>query len=171
MSPNADELTHLDHEGEARMVDVTEKDATTRVAVAEGTIRMAADTLAAIEAGDAPKGDVLGTARLAGIIAGKRTADLIPLCHVLPGASVSVRLSLDDSLPGVRVTAEARYRGRTGVEMEALTAVSVALLTVYDMAKALDRGMVLEGIRLLRKEGGRSGLSRSPAPAGDPPAE
>lgn len=171
MSGNADELTHLDPEGEARMVDVTEKDATTRVAVAEGAIRMAADTLAAIEAGDAPKGDVLGTARLAGIIAGKRTADLIPLCHALPGASVSVRLAPDQSLPGVRVTAEARYRGRTGVEMEALTAVSVALLTIYDMAKALDRGMVLEGIRLLRKEGGRSGFNRSPEPAGDPPAE
>jgi cyclic pyranopterin phosphate synthase len=172
MSGNADELTHLGADGEARMVDVTDKDETSRVAVAAGAIRMTTATLTAIEAGDAPKGDVLGTARLAGILAGKRTADLIPLCHALPGASVSVKFTLDHTLPGVRVSAEARYRGRTGVEMEALTAVSVALLTVYDMAKALDRSMVLEDIRLVRKEGGRSGVvSPPPAPAGDLPAE
>lgn len=162
----SDELTHLGPEGEARMVDVTAKDETVRVAVAEGRIRMQPSTLEAIAAGDAPKGDVLGTARLAGIMAGKRTGELIPLCHALPGASLVVDLQVDRTLPGVRVRAEARYRGRTGVEMEALTAVSVALLTVYDMAKALDRGMVLEGVRLVGKEGGRSGSWR----AGDPPA-
>ena len=155
-------LTHVGPGGEARMVDVTSKDETVRSAVAEGRIRMAATTLAAIVAGDAPKGDVLGTARLAGIQAAKRTADLIPLCHALPGASASVELLPDPELPGVVARAEVRYRGRTGVEMEALTAVAVALLTVYDMAKGLDRGMLLEGVRLLRKEGGRSGTWTAP---------
>lgn len=150
-------LTHLGPEGEARMVDVTGKEATLRVAVAEGCIRMRPETLATLRAGDLPKGDVFGTARLAGIMAAKRTAELVPLCHALPGASVGVELVPDAELPGVRVIAEARYTGRTGVEMEALTAVSVALLTVYDMAKALDRGMVVDGVRLVRKEGGRSG--------------
>ncbi len=150
-------LTHLGPEGEARMVDVTGKEATLRVAVAEGCIRMRPETLATLRAGDLPKGDVFGTARLAGIMAAKRTSELVPLCHALPGASVRVELVPDAELPGVRVTAEARYTGRTGVEMEALTAVSVALLTVYDMAKALDRGMVVDGVRLVRKEGGRSG--------------
>jgi cyclic pyranopterin phosphate synthase len=147
-------LTHLDTEGQARMVDVTMKASTRRRAVAEGSIRMAAETARAIRAGDAPKGDVLGTARLAGIMAGKRTAELIPLCHPLPGTTVSVELTVDDALPGVRARAEALVDGPTGVEMEALTAVSVALLT---MAKAIDRGMVIEGVRLLLKEGGRSG--------------
>jgi cyclic pyranopterin phosphate synthase len=155
--PPAEGLTHLDAAGQARMVDVTAKPSTRRRAVAEGRIRMAAATAHAIRAGDAPKGDVLGTARLAGIMAGKRTSELIPLCHPLPGTTVSVELTVDDALPGVRARAEAMVEGPTGVEMEALTAVSVALLTVYDMAKALDRGMVIEGVRLLLKEGGRSG--------------
>lgn len=150
-------LTHLDGEGQARMVDVSAKASTRRRAVAEGCIRMAAETVRAIRAGDAPKGDVLGTARLAGIMAGKRASDLIPLCHPLPGTTIAVELTLDDALPGVRARAEAAVDGPTGVEMEALAAVSVALLTVYDMAKALDRGMTIEGVRLLSKEGGRSG--------------
>ena len=143
------------------MVDVSAKRATRRLAIAEGRIRMAPDTAAAIRAGDAPKGDVLATARLAGIMAGmrcpERAAELIPLCHPLPGASVSMELWMDDALPGVIVRAEAIVDASTGVEMEALTAVSVALLTVYDMAKALDRGMRIEGVRLVLKEGGRSG--------------
>ena len=138
-------LTHLDAAGRARMVDVTGKDETVRRAVAEGRIRMAPTTLQALVDGSLDKGEALPVARLAGIQAGKKTADLIPLCHALPGASVTVELEPDPALPGVVARAEARYRGRTGVEMEALTAVSVALLTVYDMAKALDRGMVVEG--------------------------
>ena len=150
-------LTHLDSGGRAHMVDVSAKRATRRLAIAEGRIRMAPDTAAAIRAGDAPKGDVLATARLAGIMAGKRAAELIPLCHPLPGASVSIELWMDDALPGVIARAEAMVDASTGVEMEALTAVSVALLTVYDMAKALDRGMRIEGVRLVLKEGGRSG--------------
>jgi len=150
-------LTHLDAQGNPRMVDVSNKEASTRVAVAEGRIRMSADTLAAIRGGKVHKGDVLQAARLAGIMAGKRTADLIPLCHMLPGASIGVDLDLDETLPGIVLRAEARITGQTGVEMEALTAVSVGLLTVYDMAKSLDRGMVIEGVRLLRKEGGKSG--------------
>ena len=150
-------LTHLDAEGRARMVDVTDKSATHRRAVAEGRIVMAASTLERIVAGDTPKGDVLRTAELAGVMGGKRTSDLIPLCHALPGASIRVTLEPDAALPGVRARAEAAVTDRTGVEMEALTAVSVALLTVYDMAKAVDRGMRIEGIRLLEKEGGRSG--------------
>ena len=150
-------LTHIDAQGNPRMVDVSDKEAATRVAVAEGRIRMSADTLAAIRGGKVHKGDVLQVARLAGIMAGKRTADLIPLCHMLPGASIAVDLDLDETLPGIVLRAEARITGQTGVEMEALTAVSVGLLTVYDMAKALDRGMVIEGVRLLRKDGGKSG--------------
>jgi cyclic pyranopterin phosphate synthase len=150
------------------------------MAVAEGHIRMRPTTLAAIERGDAPKGDVLATARLAGIMAAKRTADLIPLCHALPGVSCSLELVVEPALPGIRARAEARYRGRTGVEMEALTSVTVALLTVYDMAKALDREMRIGGIRLLAKEGGRSGAWRAAGGAaggpvtpveGDPDAE
>ena len=152
-----DRLTHLDEEGRARMVDVTEKAVSHRRAVAEGRIVMAERTLERIIAGDTPKGDVLRTAELAGVMAGKKTSDLIPLCHGLPGASVRVSLAPDPALPGVRARAEATVNDRTGVEMEALTAVSVALLTVYDMAKAVDRGMRIEGIRLLEKEGGRSG--------------
>ena len=151
------DLTHIDAQGNPRMVDVSDKEASTRVAVAEGRIRMSADTLAAIRGGKVHKGDVLQVARLAGVMAGKRTADLIPLCHMLPGASIAVDLDLDETLPGIVLRAEARITGQTGVEMEALTAVSVGLLTVYDMAKSLDRGMVIEGVRLLRKDGGRSG--------------
>jgi cyclic pyranopterin phosphate synthase len=150
-------LTHIDAEGNPRMVDVSGKGASARVAVAEGRIRMSPETLAAIRGGKVHKGDVLQVARLAGIMAGKRTADLIPLCHMLPGASIAVDLELDDDLPGIIIRAEARIAGQTGVEMEALTAVSVGLLTVYDMAKSLDRGMVIESVRLLRKEGGKSG--------------
>ena len=150
-------LTHLDSEGRPRMVDVSQKEDTQRRAVAEGAIRMAPDTLRAIQEGRTPKGDVLQTAQLAGIQGGKRCAELIPLCHVLPGTSLAVKLVADPDLPGVRVWAEARIRGQTGVEMEALTAASVALLTVYDMAKSMDRGMVLEEIRLVTKEGGKSG--------------
>jgi cyclic pyranopterin phosphate synthase len=154
----ADEgLTHLDAEGRANMVDVTSKDVTQRRAVAEGHIEMAKETLDLIVSGQTPKGDPLKVAELAGIMGGKKTADLIPLCHALPGASVEVSLEVDASLPGVRARAVAKVSGQTGVEMEALTAVSVALLTVYDMAKAVDRGMRIGGIRLLEKEGGRSG--------------
>lgn len=151
-------LTHIDAEGNPRMVDVSAKTTSARTAVAEGRIRMSPETLAAIRGGKMHKGDVLQVARLAGIMAGKRTADLIPLCHMLPGASIAVDLDLDENLPGIVLRAEARITGQTGVEMEALTAVSVGLLTVYDMAKSLDRGMVIEGIRLLRKEGGKSGI-------------
>ena len=150
-------FTHIDAEGNPRMVDVSGKADTARTAVAEGRIRMSSDTLDAIRGGTVHKGDVLQVARLAGIMAGKRTADLIPLCHMLPGASITVDLVLDKTLPGIVLRAEARITGRTGVEMEALTAVSVGLLTVYDMAKSLDRGMVIEDIRLLRKDGGKSG--------------
>jgi len=158
MSENRDDrLTHLDEKGRARMVDVTEKEVTTRTAVAEGRIVMAPATLDAILEGRGPKGDPLLVAELAGAMGGKRTADLIPLCHVLPGASARVDLEADPELPGVRARAEVTYRGRTGVEMEALTAVAIALLTVYDMVKAIDRGMRVEGIRLVRKTGGASG--------------
>lgn len=157
MSEERPGLSHLDARGRARMVDVSAKPETYRRAVAEGAIRMDSGTLQAIMEGNAPKGDVLQVARVAGIQAGKRTGDLIPLCHVLPGASLRVELEADPELPGIRVRAEAGFRGRTGVEMEALTAAAVALLTVYDMAKSVDRGMVLEEIRLVSKEGGRSG--------------
>jgi cyclic pyranopterin phosphate synthase len=150
-------LTHIGPDGNPRMVDVTDKAATARTAIAEGRIRMSPDTLVAIRGGDVQKGDVLQVARLAAIMAGKRTAELIPLCHMLPGASITIDLELDESLPGVVLRAEARIAGQTGVEMEALTAASVGLLTVYDMTKSLDRGMVIEGIRLLHKDGGKSG--------------
>ena len=150
-------LTHLDPSGTARMVDVSEKSETRRRALATGRIRMAQGTLRRILSGDAPKGDVLGVARVAGTLAGKRTGELIPLCHVLPGASVSVAIEPDENLPGLVVSAEASYTGRTGVEMEALTAAAVALLTIYDMAKGIDRGMVIEQLQLEKKEGGKSG--------------
>ena len=152
-----DSLTHYDDEGRPRMVDVTGKGVSRRLARAEGRIVMSEATLERIRIGGLAKGNPLAVAELAGIMGGKRTADLIPLCHALPGATVAVTAELDDSLPGVVVEAEARVSGPTGVEMEALTAVSVALLTVYDMLKAVDRGMRIEGIRLLHKEGGRSG--------------
>lgn len=158
-----DGFTHLDAEGRARMVDVGGKAVTRRVAVAEGRIVTSAETAQAIAGGENPKGDVLAVARLAGIMGAKRTADLIPLCHPLPLDAVEVDVRVDATLPGVRVTATARVEGRTGVEMEALTAVSCALLTVYDMCKARDRGMVVDGIRLLRKEGGRSGTWKADA--------
>ena len=151
------ELTHLDANGAARMVDITDKTPTGREAVAEAAVCMAPATLAMIRDGAHAKGDVFAVARVAGIQAAKRCHELIPLCHILPAASIRVEVAPDPDLPGVRARAVARIEGRTGVEMEALTAVSVALLTVYDMAKAVDRGMVIEGVRLLRKEGGRSG--------------
>ncbi len=150
-------LTHLDATGAARMVDVGTKDVTARVALAEGCVTMAAGTLAAILSGNAAKGDVIATARIAGIMAAKRTHELIPLCHPLPISGVSVDIDADPDLPGLRVAARVKVTGRTGVEMEALTAVSVACLTIYDMAKALDRGMVIDAIRLVEKSGGRSG--------------
>lgn len=148
-------LTHLDERGAAHMVDVGGKAVTARVAVAEGCIRLSADALAAIAEGAVKKGDVLATARIAGIMAAKRTSDLIPLCHPLPLSSVLVELTPGEGR--ITATATARTTGQTGVEMEALTAVSVALLTIYDMAKALDRAMVIEGVRLLEKRGGKSG--------------
>lgn len=150
-------LTHLDAQGAARMVDVGDKAETTRIAVAIGHISMHGDTLAAIQAGDLKKGDVLGTARIAGIMAAKRTHELIPLCHPLALNKVQVDLEIDEALPGVRVTAEVRNTGKTGVEMEALTAASIACLTVYDMAKALEKAMVISEIKLVSKSGGKSG--------------
>lgn len=150
-------LTHVGADGEAHMVDVGDKAETVRIAVAEGYVRMRPETLDLILKGNAKKGDVLATARLAGIMAAKQTANLIPLCHPLILSKVSVEISADDSLPGLRVEAMAKLTGRTGVEMEALTAVSVACLTIYDMAKAADREMEIGGIRLARKSGGRSG--------------
>jgi cyclic pyranopterin monophosphate synthase len=152
--------THLDEEGRPRMVDVSEKGVTTRSAAAEGWIRMSEKTLAALQEGG-PKGDVFRVAELAGIQAGKRTGELIPLCHILPAVSLGVEATADPELPGVRIRAVARVEGSTGVEMEALTAVSVALLTVYDMAKALEKGMELGGVRLVEKMGGRSGIWRA----------
>ncbi len=155
-------LTHVGADGEARMVDVSAKAETARLAVAEGRVRMAAATLTAILAGDAKKGDVIGAARIAGIMGAKRTSDLIPLCHPLQLTKVAVDITPDEGLPGLRIRAEARCVGPTGVEMEALTAVSVACLTVYDMAKAIDRGMIIEGIGLIEKHGGKSGAWRAP---------
>jgi cyclic pyranopterin phosphate synthase len=151
------DLTHVDAEGRARMVDVGEKPETARTASAEGFIRMTVETLDAIEQNALSKGDALAAARIAGIMAAKRTAELIPLCHPIALTDVGVDLEPDRSLPGLRVTAWASTRGRTGVEMEALTAVTVALLTIYDMAKALDRGMEISGVRVTEKRGGRSG--------------
>jgi cyclic pyranopterin monophosphate synthase len=153
-------LTHIGHKGEARMVDVGLKASTNRAAKAEGRVRMSAATLQTILAGDAKKGDVVGAARIAGIMAAKRTADLIPLCHPLGLTKVTVDISADAALPGLRVEAEARCFGPTGVEMEAMTAVAVACLTIYDMGKAIDRGMSLEGVRLIEKRGGKSGVWR-----------
>jgi len=150
-------LTHLDAEGRARMVDVSGKSVTNRIAIAEGYIVMAAATLEQIVDGRTAKGDPVQVAELAGIMGGKKTADLIPLCHALPGTSISVQLEVDATIPGIRARAEAKVAGQTGVEMEALTAVSIALLTLYDMVKAVDRGMRIEGVRLLRKDGGASG--------------
>ncbi|TCT00623.1 cyclic pyranopterin monophosphate synthase MoaC [Aquabacter spiritensis] len=150
-------LTHLDASGAARMVDVSDKETTAREALAEGHVAMAPETLDLILSGNAKKGDVLGVARIAGIMAAKRTHDLIPLCHPLMLTKVEVEITPDAALPGLRVIARVRTAGQTGVEMEALTAVSVACLTIYDMAKAADRAMRIEGVRLLEKSGGRSG--------------
>lgn len=150
-------LTHLDEHGHAKMVDVSEKPDSTRTAIARGEIHMKKETLELIRAGQIKKGDVLTVAQIAGITASKRTSDLIPLCHPLPLSKVDVDLELDDSLPGVVITATAKVTGKTGVEMEALTAVSVAALTVYDMAKAAEKTMKIQNIRLLEKYGGTSG--------------
>ena len=156
-------LTHFDEQGSAAMVDVSAKPETSRVAVAVGRVVMTPATLGLIEAGEVGKGDVLGVARLAGIMAAKRTAELIPLCHPLALTRISVDLVCDREGSSVEITATCGLAGRTGVEMEALTAVSVAALTVYDMCKSVDRGMTIGGIRLLAKEGGRSGSWRAPA--------
>ncbi|MEX0320242.1 MAG: cyclic pyranopterin monophosphate synthase MoaC [Ruegeria sp.] len=150
-------LSHFDTKGDAHMVDVSDKAVTDRLAVAEGHIRMARETFDIIGEGRAKKGDVLGVARLAGIMGAKRTPDLIPLCHPLPVTKVAVELTLDPDLPGVRIEATVKTTGQTGVEMEALTAVSTAALTVYDMAKAVDKAMEIGGIRVLMKDGGKSG--------------
>lgn len=150
-------FTHFDADGQAIMVDVGAKAETHRLAVAAGRILMQPDTLAMIEAGQSKKGDVLGVARLAGIMASKRTADLIPLCHPIVLTQVSLEFSLDRAGHAIDCRATAETVGRTGVEMEALTAASVALLTIYDMCKAVDRGMIIEGVRLLEKQGGKSG--------------
>ena len=151
------ELTHLDERGHAAMVDVADKMVTSRTAVARGEVRMAPATLAAIRDGAVPKGDVLAAARIAGIMAAKRTPELIPLCHTLLLSKVAVDFALDDAAGRVVITATVRCNGQTGVEMEALTAVSVAALTIYDMAKALEKGMEIGGIMLLEKAGGKSG--------------
>jgi len=156
-------LTHFDAQGQAHMVDVSAKAETHRVARATGTIRMQPATLALIREGTAKKGDVIGVARIAAIQAAKRTADLIPLCHPLPITRVAVEFELDEAASSVRCTAQVETLGRTGVEMEALTAVQVGLLTVYDMCKAADRGMVMDGIRVLEKHGGKSGDWVAPA--------
>jgi cyclic pyranopterin monophosphate synthase len=157
MTDRADKLTHVADSGEARMVDVSAKSDTARTAVATGIIRMKPETLAAIRNAEVKKGDVLGVARVAGIMAAKKTSDLIPLCHPLALTDVQIALVPDESLPGLRCEASVRTIGKTGVEMEALTAVSIALLTVYDMAKALDRGMEISDISLAQKSGGVRG--------------
>lgn len=153
----AGKLTHIDAGGEAHMVDVGDKAETVRVAVAEGFVKMKPETLALIREGNAGKGDVIGTARLAGIMAAKQTANLIPLCHPLMLTKVAVDIAEDAALPGLRVEALVKLSGKTGVEMEALTAVSIACLTIYDMAKAADKAMEIVNIRLLEKSGGKSG--------------
>ena len=154
-------LSHLNERGEARMVDVSDKAVTSRTAIAEGFVTMAAETLALVEGGTAKKGDVLATARIAGIMAAKKTHELIPLCHPLMITKATVDFALRPKASGIHVTAEVRVSGQTGVEMEALTAVSVACLTIYDMLKAADKGMVIRDIRLLEKTGGRSGTYRA----------
>ncbi|MFL6764675.1 MAG: cyclic pyranopterin monophosphate synthase MoaC [Sphingomicrobium sp.] len=150
-------LSHLDESGRARMVDVSDKAVTARTATARGLLTCSAATLAAVRAGTSPKGSVIHTAELAGIMAAKRTAELIPLCHPLPLTKVEVKIDLDDALPGFRVSSEVRTTAVTGVEMEALTAVSVACLTLFDMLKAIDRAMVIGGIEVTSKSGGKSG--------------
>ena len=154
---SANPLTHLDADGQAQMVDVSAKAVTARQAIALGKVRMLPETLDAIASGNAPKGDVLGTARLAGIMAAKQTAHLIPLCHPLPLTKVEVVITLDEDLPGYQIRAEVKTTAETGVEMEALTAVSIAALTLYDMAKALEKSIQIEQIYLVSKTGGKSG--------------
>lgn len=158
------ELSHIRASGEAHMVDVSAKAETARIARARGRVIMAPGTLAIARDGQAKKGDVFGVARVAGFMAAKKTSDLIPLCHPLPLSGLTVEITPDDALPGVIVEAEARVTGRTGVEMEALTAVSVACLTIYDMLKAVDRGMRIDGVELVAKSGGKSGDWRRDAP-------
>jgi cyclic pyranopterin phosphate synthase len=160
MASAMSKLTHLDADGAARMVDVGGKPETARSAIATGRIRMSAEALTAVREGSGPKGDVLAAARIAGIMAAKKTGELIPLCHPLSLDAVHVDFVIEDD--GVRATATASLSGRTGVEMEAMTATCVALLTIYDMAKALDKGMAIEGVRLLEKTGGKSGAWRAP---------
>ncbi|WP_299200253.1 cyclic pyranopterin monophosphate synthase MoaC [uncultured Tateyamaria sp.] len=155
-------LTHFDDQGAAHMVDVSDKDVTDRIAVAETWVKMKPGTFDIITEGRAKKGDVIGVARLAGIMGAKRTADLIPLCHPLPITKVSVDLTPDAALPGLRITATVKTTGQTGVEMEALTAASTAALTVYDMAKAVDKGMEIGGLRVVLKDGGKSGRYEAP---------
>jgi cyclic pyranopterin monophosphate synthase len=150
-------LAHVDKSGRARMVDVTDKESTARTASAVGTLTCKQDTLALVREGKAPKGSVIATAELAGIMAAKRTAELIPLCHPLPLTKVDVRIRVDDALPGFRVEAEVRTKSATGVEMEALTAVATACLTLFDMLKAVDRTMIIGGIQVRQKSGGKSG--------------
>jgi cyclic pyranopterin phosphate synthase len=159
----AAKLTHLAKTGEARMVDVSGKAVTARIAVADGRVVMAATTLDLVLAGNAKKGDVMGIARIAGIMAGKKTHELIPLCHPLPVSKIAVEITADRKLPGLLVRATAHVIGQTGVEMEALTTVAVACLTIYDMVKAVERGMRIEGIRLIEKSGGKSGRYRAKA--------
>ena len=159
--PGAPTLTHIDGKGEARMVDVSAKEVTARTAIAEGFVSMAPTTLDLILGGKAEKGDVLGTARIAGIMAAKRTSELIPLCHPLALSKVEIDIATDATLPGCIVRATVKVTGPTGVEMEALTAASVACLTIYDMVKAAERGIRIEGIHLVEKTGGKSGRYRA----------
>ncbi len=154
---NSGNLTHLDPQGHSQMVDVSDKTATIRQAVATASVRMLSETFTAIELGNAPKGDVLGTARLAGIMAAKQTSALIPLCHPLPLQKIEVQIVPDPQLPGYQIYATVKTKAETGVEMEALTAVSIAALTLYDMAKALEKSIQIESIRLVSKMGGKSG--------------
>jgi cyclic pyranopterin phosphate synthase len=156
-------LSHIDEKGGARMVDVSDKTATARRAVAEGFIRMQPETLALVETGEAKKGDVIGAARIAGIMAAKKTHELIPLCHPLAITKATLDFEISKSPPGIHVTAEVKVSGPTGVEMEALTGVSVACLTLYDMLKAADKAMTIEDIRLVEKTGGKSGTFKAPA--------
>jgi cyclic pyranopterin monophosphate synthase len=160
---NPSSLSHLDESGQANMVDVSDKGTTLREAIAQSTVRMGLETFQAIEQGNAPKGDVLGTVRLAGIMAAKQTSALIPLCHPLPITGVKILITPEPSLPGYVIQARVRTKAETGVEMEALTAVSIAALTLYDMAKALDKGITIESIHLLHKSGGKSGEWNAPA--------
>ncbi len=155
-------LTHFDESGQAHMVDVSQKDVTDRIATAKSWIKMRPETLALIEQGSAKKGDVPGVARLAGIMAAKKTSDLIPLCHPLPISKVTIDIDIDHDLPGLRLSATVKTTGQTGVEMEALTAASVAALTVYDMVKAVDRGMEIGGVHVALKDGGKSGRYEAP---------